>query len=109
METANVKYWETIKSNCVAEFCGNLRQNLNTDIVKLLGLESVKRIKEGTFKGSYRLKKEVEDKCVQLIENCDIRAYNELIQAFPDRFPTWVKQGRCSIELLDGGWAFVEN
>lgn len=109
MESATVKYWETIKSNCIAEFCSNLRQNLNADIVKLLGLESVKQIKEGTFKGSYKLKKEVEDKCVKLIENCDIRAYNDLAKAFPARFPDWIKNGRCSVELLDNGWAFVKN
>lgn len=101
--------WETIKNKAIREIITKYRTMTNADTIGLLGIESLKQIKSGTFKGTFKLIKETEDKIVNLINNTDIRAYKDLLAVCPEVFPKWIKDGKFTIEYGDSGFEFVRT
>lgn len=108
-QTQVIKFWETLKENCVADFIYRLRTMTDKDVLGLLAIESLSTMKAGTFAGSFKLCLEVERKCILAIRSTDIRCYQELATLCPSVFPKWIKDGNCIPELLDEGWALVKK
>jgi hypothetical protein len=108
-QTQTRKFWETLKDNCIAEFVYRLRTMTDKDILGLLAIESLLKMKAGTFEGGYKLSQELERKCILAIQSTDIRCYQDLVRLCPEAFPKWIKDGNCTPELLDEGWALVKK
>jgi hypothetical protein len=110
METTTTIRWETLKDKCKTEFLRKFRNMTDPEMIAALHMEVLDKLHAGTFKGTFKLLKEVEGNCLQTIDRCDIRGYKALCKLFPEAFPTWVRAGRCSAEYdEEAEWIFVKN
>jgi hypothetical protein len=93
--------WERIKNRCVRQAATELRSAHTLMGERMLSLMSCRL--EGMKLTSWKFSKELENKVVSVIENWDIRKWNELKTVFPDCFPKQV----TGIDLTDKGWELV--
>ena len=104
------KSWESIKDNCKKDAYLMLQQPYNQELTGLLCLVSVAHIIEtNSIPLHGEIIKEAQDKVCAEINSWDIRNYTNLSKQFPKYFPSWVRKGKCTVELTDEGWMFIKK
>ena len=101
-----MKTFENIKSDCVHKFLSDYSRGWRPEWFAFVTMEGLKEKLAGTNKSSFKLRQEVEDKCISTIKSTDIRAINGLLTLFPTAFPAYVRNGKYSIEYGDNGYEF---
>lgn len=95
--------WETIKKNCARELYNNIKNCYsNIELIQIYSLQQM--IKNGKLNKYKEAQHNVADICWNIVTNWDIRCINELIQVFPNKIPTFVKNNNFYIEYTDNGW-----
>ncbi len=103
---ATIKF-ETLKSNCIGEFCYQMRSLYAFDIAAKLAIIAANEINHKTFKGSFELCKRVENEGVKIIERWDIRMARQLIDIFPNAYKQ-LKNKQFQIDTDENGnWVLV--
>lgn len=93
--------WETIKANCRRRACTYLK-NPNSEYSKL----RMELFKEGNSVMTFdKLSNKVMDEAEKIIDNWDIRDFNNLRNLFPKEFP----KGNLIPIYGENGWELVKN
>lgn len=102
-----MKTFEKIKEDAVHLFISEYAKAMfNKEWLGLLGLQALKDQLAGTHKGIYKMRQDVEGKCIAQIRNTDVRSIKGILTLFPSAFPAYVRSGKYSIEYGNNGFEF---
>lgn len=104
-----MKTFQQIKEDAVREFCSEHTRGYSIFSNGLFALIATQQMIKHEFKGTQKMIKEIEDKCVDAILRTDIRAMNDLIEVCPKSFPAYVRNNNYLLEYTDKGYVFFNK